>query len=86
MTLKIIGRTPTSLRVSERRVAPLAAREVNFKCSECKRSGTVYIPMDATREQRQDRIRAALDEHRRIGCTVRDASARRTYEITYPRG
>lgn len=86
MTLKILGRTPSSLRVTESRTSPGKAREVRFTCSECLRTALVPVPWDATPGQRHDRIRMALDEHRRIGCTVRDAAARRTYKIEYPRG
>lgn len=85
MTLKII-RSSSSLRVSEPRRALVAkTREIQFTCSACKRSGTLQIPWDVDAPERQRIIRTALDEHRRIGCTVRDATIRRTYAIEYPR-
>lgn len=80
--LKILGRTPTVLR--ESRQAPGAAREIQFTCGLCKKNAYAMLPYAPTSGQRQQIIKAALDEHRRV-CTAAPPEVQRTYEIWYPR-
>lgn len=87
--LKIVRSSGSPLagaRIFERRQEAMKSRAIQFKCSACNHTGEIQIPWDVDAPGRQDIIRKVLDEHRRIGCTVRDAAARRSYEISYPRG
>jgi len=87
--LKIVRGDSAPLRgvlIGETRQKAMQATEVQFKCSACQRTGRTSIPWGATPEARQNIISRMLFEHRVIGCTVKDSTARREYEITYPRG
>lgn len=85
MTLKIVGRTPRSLRISEARETASAAKEIAFRCDACGKLGVVTLPYQPNHMERQRIIREALDEHRRIACKAKTAADQRTYEIWYPR-
>lgn len=82
--LKIIGRTPASIRVSETRQAPHAAREIQFRCSACNKYAYALLPYAPTPGERQRIIKKALDEHRLV-CKVGGLEQGRSYEIWYPR-
>lgn len=83
--LKIVGRTPSSIRVSESRQSPGEAKEIAFRCDACHKLAVVTLPYAPDTATRQRLISAALDEHRRVGCKAKTAEDRRTYEIWYPR-
>lgn len=90
MALKIIGRskrTATGPRMSfyESRATPQTAKGARLKCDACDKTISVMFPYDCTLLQRQQIIRDACDEHRRIGCTDGQVEDGRKYEIWYPR-
>ena len=72
------------MRISETRESPLIAKTIRLICPHC--NGTCFpdLPYKPTAEQRQQAIRNAIEEHRKI-CTAAPVEAERVYEITYPR-
>ena len=89
MALKIIGRTkkPTGPRMSfqQTTATPETAKGARLKCDACGKTVSVMFPAGITWIQRQNLIRDAGDEHRRIGCTAGEVTDGRKFEIWYPR-
>lgn len=85
MALKIVGRTSRFLRVAERRERPVEAKGVTMHCDGCDRDFGVVFPSNCTVQKRQQLMKAAADEHRKIGCTAGESSDRRVYQLNYAR-
>jgi hypothetical protein len=64
--------------------APVDAKEVRLMCPHCSASVYVTVPVGCTSLTRQERIKAAVDEHRRL-CPSEDALGAVVYTISYPR-
>ena len=73
---------PRSIREDRETVAQ--AKELRLLCPHC--SGTVYVTLEYpfTTIRRQEAIRAAIDEHRKL-CAKAPPEAQRVYRIDYPR-
>lgn len=84
MPLKVTGRTPTRMRVTESSQAPSAAREIAMQCGSCGKRCYAMLPHAPTPEERMAMMRAAMEEHRRV-CPVGAPEDGRTYRIFYPR-
>lgn len=85
MALKIVGRTSRFLRVAERRERPQEAKGVTMHCDGCGKDFGVIFPYGTTVLKRQQLMKAAADEHRKIGCTAGESADRRLYQINYAR-
>ena len=73
----------SSIVVATRFEDPRTAKEISIMCPHC--NGSVFLPVPANdHAERQRRVRAAIDEHRRL-CTAAPPEAKRVYEIAYPR-
>jgi hypothetical protein len=83
VALKIIGRTPR-LSVAESRIGAGEAKHATMRCSACLKNCFVSFPFEPTKLQRQQIMKAALDEHRRV-CTVGQAEDYRSFHIEYGR-
>jgi tRNA G26 N,N-dimethylase Trm1 len=83
MALKIVGRS-SRLSYSSDPVKVEHAREAMTKCSACGKMCFVTFPYYLTALKRQQIIKKALDEHRKV-CTAGDATMARSYEIIRPR-
>jgi hypothetical protein len=82
--LKIVGRT-SRMRVSERRQKAPEAKGVTMHCDGCEQDFGVLFPYGTTALKRQQLMKAAADEHRKIGCTAGEAADRRVYQLNYAR-
>ena len=72
------------MQVSERRQTPREARGVTLHCDACDRDLAVVFPYGATVLKRQQLIKRATDEHRKIGCAAA-ADLGRAFRIDYQR-
>lgn len=70
--------------IREERHSMVEAQEVRLLCPHC--SGALYVPLEwpYLRVERQRRINAAIEEHRRL-CEGAPPEAARVYRIDYPR-
>ena len=86
MALKIVGRSSGRERASfsSDPTTVEKSREAMTKCSACGKMCFVTFPFYLTALKRQQILKAALDEHRKV-CTVGDAAMARSYEIIRPR-
>lgn len=87
MALKIVGRSsrvPRDIQVSERREKVAEARGATLRCESCNRDFAVVFPYGCTPLKRQQLVKKAADEHRKIGC-VGAADLGRKFEISYRR-
>lgn len=84
MTLKITGRSGR-MSISERRERPMQAKGVTMHCDGCNADFGVLFPYGCTMLKRQQLMKAAADEHRKIGCTVGIADESRVYQLNYAR-
>jgi len=75
----------TPLRVSEPRQGPGEALHATARCLTCGKQAFVTFAWGITAAQRQEGLRAALNEHRKL-CPVGHPEDFRSYVITYPRG
>ena len=83
MALKIVGgRSRMSFQSDPVKVEH--AKEAMARCSACGKMCFVSFPYYMTMLNRQQVIKKALDEHRKV-CTAGDAEQKRTYEIIRPR-
>jgi hypothetical protein len=85
MALKIVGRSSRFMRVSEHKEKPQEAKGATLHCDGCGNDFGVIFPSACTSLKRQQLIKAAADEHRKIGCTVGMADERRVYQMNYAR-
>jgi hypothetical protein len=84
MALKIVGRTPR-MQISERRQTAREAKGVTMRCDGCDRDFGVVFPYGATALKRQRLMKAAADEHRKIGCVKGTTDEGRVFRIDRPR-
>ena len=63
---------------------PVAAKQVRLLCPHCNNSVYVVLPYRPTVLRRQQLIREAIDEHRRL-CVKAPSEAGRVFRIDYPR-
>lgn len=82
--LKIVGRSKR-MSVSENREKPVEARGATLRCDGCGNDFGVIFPYGATALKRQQLMKAAADEHRKIGCSVGASEDRRLYTLNYAR-
>lgn len=73
------------MRVAEHREKPQEAKGVTMHCDGCDRDFGVMFPSGTTQLKRQQLMKAAADEHRKIGCTAGESADRRLYRIDYAR-
>lgn len=67
------------------RILAVDQKQMALRCGDCGKHAYVTFLTGIDREQRQQAMRNAIQEHRRIGCTKGEANARRAYTIEYPR-
>lgn len=84
MALKIVGRGPR-MSFHQSKATPQTAKGARLKCDGCQKTISVMFPYGCTVLGRQQLIRDACDEHRRIACTAGVVEDGRKYEIWYPR-
>jgi hypothetical protein len=82
--LKIVGRS-SRMRVAEHRQKPTEAKGATLHCDACGSDFAVVFPYGSSKLKRQQLVKAAADEHRRIGCTAGAACDRRVYTMNYQR-
>lgn len=82
--MKVVGRTPTALRVAEYREGPSIAKELTVTCLACGKIAFVKFWYGITPEQRAAAIKEAADMHRKA-CKVGVPEDGRRYAIGYPR-
>lgn len=70
--------------ISETREAPAVAKEVKLLCPHCSASVFVSVPYGSTSLARQEFIKEAVEEHRRL-CPSLESSNEVVYRIDYPR-
>lgn len=83
MALKIVGGR-SRMSFSSDPVTVEHAKEATAKCSACGKMCFVTFPFYLTALKRQQILKAALDEHRKV-CTVGNSEQHRSYEIIRPR-
>lgn len=83
MALKIVGGRPRMSFASDP-VKVEHAKEAMARCSACGKMCFVSFPYYMTMLNRQQVMKAALDEHRKV-CTAGTAEQARSYEIIRPR-
>jgi tRNA G26 N,N-dimethylase Trm1 len=83
MALKIVGGRPRMSFASDP-VKVEHAKEAMARCHACGKMCFVTFPYYMTMLNRQQIIKAALDEHRKV-CTAGPTDMHRTYEIVRPR-
>ena len=71
--------------IGETRDTAVAAKEVRLLCPNCSASVYVSVPYGCTYLVRQEKIKAAVDEHRRL-CPSVESVNEVVYRIDYPRG
>lgn len=64
---------------------PGKAKGARLKCEACNKTISVMFPWGITWLERQNLIRDAADEHRRVGCTAGVTEDKRKFDIWYPR-
>lgn len=84
MALKIVGRGPR-MSFHQSTATPQTAKGVRLKCEACDKTISVMFPSNCTALERQQLIKDAADEHRRIGCTAGVVEDGRKFDIWYPR-
>lgn len=84
MALKIVRGGSPRMSFASDPMRVQDAKEATAKCSACGKMCFVTFPFYMTALNRQQVLKAALDEHRRV-CTVGTADQARSYEIIRPR-
>jgi hypothetical protein len=84
MSLKIVGRGPR-MSFQQSTASPMMAKGARLKCEACDKTISVMFPSNCTAIMRQQLIRNAADEHRRVVCTVGVVEDGRKFDIWYPR-
>lgn len=82
--LKIVGRSKR-MSFSEDREKPVEAKGATLHCDGCNQDFGVIFPYGCTALKRQQLMKAAADEHRKIGCSVGVSEDRRLYTLNYAR-
>jgi hypothetical protein len=70
--------------ITEERQTAAKAKQVRLLCPHCSASVFVDVPVGCTALVRQERIKDAVDEHRRL-CPSLDSTGEVVYRIDYPR-
>ena len=63
---------------------PWLSKEKRLMCPHCYGAAYVSYPWDATKVERAQKTREAIEEHRKI-CPKAEATEARVYKIDYPR-
>jgi hypothetical protein len=84
MSLKIVGRGPR-MSFAQSTATPQTAKGARLRCEACGKTISVMFPWGGTVLDRQQLIKDAADEHRRIGCTSGIVEDGRKFDIWYPR-
>jgi hypothetical protein len=71
--------------ITEERQTAALAKQVRLLCPHCSASVYVDVPVGCAALARQEKIKAAVDEHRRL-CPSVESVNEVVYRIDYPRG
>ena len=70
--------------IGETRQQATVAKQVRLLCPHCSASVYVDVPVGCTSLTRQEKIKDAVDEHRRL-CASVESENEVVYRIDYPR-